>query len=199
MKNVRKDQLKKCIVLEVKEFDNLLHQLFGDDIETDYSLDGLYIGYSNGDNLDTQELHDKLAEYFDVYQVTSIHIDDCDVLLVWIVYDDSKAKSKERPKEIVKKEYIQPSRKEKKEWKQYLYNALCFLATERPEFMPRKKDSLETLLDSFLSWANNYNDGYFTEKEEADTDRYCAWLVQEQMYENNHKQFLQEYDHPFDT
>lgn len=100
---------------------------------------------------------------------------------------------------IVKKEYIEPTRKEKKEWKEYLYNSLCILATERPEFYPRKKDSLQTMLESFLSWADNYNDGYFTEKDNADTDRYCAWLVQEQMMKNDWKRFLQEYDHPFDA
>ena len=74
---------------------------------------------------------------------------------------------------------IIPTKAEKKEWKGYLYNTLCFLATERPDFRPRKKDSLNTLLDSFFYWAEEYNDGYFSERDEADTDRYCAWLVQE--------------------
>ena len=39
----------------------------------------------------------------------------------------------------MKKEYIKPTRAEKKEWKEYLYNTLMFLATERPDFRPRKK------------------------------------------------------------
>ena len=198
MQNVRKNQLKKCIVLEVEEFNSLLHQLFGENIETDYSLDGLYIGFENGDNLDTQELHDKLAEYFDVDEVTSIHIDDCDVTLVWIVYKNTSIAKDKIEEPIVKKEYIIPTRKEKKEWKECLYNTLCLLATERPEFYPRKKDSLQDMLDSFLSWANHYNDGYFTEKDEADTDRYCAWLVQEQMMENDWQLFKKTYDHPFE-
>ena len=76
-------------------------------------------------------------------------------------------------------EYIEPTRAEKTEWKQKLYNSLCFLATERGEFMPRKRDSLNTLLDSFLCWADEYNEGYFSERDDADKDRYCAWLVQE--------------------
>lgn len=74
---------------------------------------------------------------------------------------------------------IIPTRKEKSEWKGYLYNALMFLATERPELRPRKKDSLYVLLESFLYWADEYNDGYFSERDDADTDRYSAWLVQE--------------------
>lgn len=74
---------------------------------------------------------------------------------------------------------ITPTREEKRKWKQSLYNSCWLLATERPEFYPRKRDSLRTLLDKFLCWANTFNEGYFTEREERDTDRYCAWLVQE--------------------
>jgi|GEM_PF-6530269 len=77
------------------------------------------------------------------------------------------------------KEIIKPTRAEKAEWKEYLWNALYELSTERPEFYPRKRDSLATMLASFLSWAENYNEGYFPERDDADTDRYCAWLVQE--------------------
>lgn len=74
---------------------------------------------------------------------------------------------------------IVPTRDEKKEWKQKLYNALVFLATERPEVYPKKRDSLETLKESFFYWAEMYNDGYFPEMDEVDSDKYCAWLVQE--------------------
>ena len=74
---------------------------------------------------------------------------------------------------------IVPTKEEKKEWKENLYNTLCILATDRPQFAPRKKDSLNTLLESFLYWAEEYNDGYFSERDEANTDKYCAWLVQE--------------------
>lgn len=74
---------------------------------------------------------------------------------------------------------IVPTAEEKKEWKGYLYNTLWFLAMERPELAPRKKDSLETLKDSFFYWADEYNDGYFSEQDKASTDKYCAWLVQE--------------------
>lgn len=74
---------------------------------------------------------------------------------------------------------IIPSKKEKQEWKQNLYDTCMFLATERPQFRPRKKDSLNDLKDLFFSWAEQYNEGYFSERDEADSDKYCAWLVQE--------------------
>lgn len=77
---------------------------------------------------------------------------------------------------------IQPTKAEYREWKENLYSTLCFLATERPELAPRKRDSLATLLESFFYWADEYNDGYFSEMDNAETDRYCAWLVEEKEY-----------------
>jgi len=76
-------------------------------------------------------------------------------------------------------EWIVPTKEERKEWKQNLYDSCMCLSSERPEFRPYKRDSLEALLDSFFTWAEEYNDGYFPEKDDAETDRYCAWLVQE--------------------
>ena len=94
---------------------------------------------------------------------------------------------------IEQREYIEPTRAEKSEWKEMLYSALLFLATERPDLRPRKRDSLATLLESFLYWADEYNDGYFSEKDEANTDRYCAWLVQEQLRTNDYDLFCNTY------
>ena len=73
---------------------------------------------------------------------------------------------------------IIPTKKEISEFKQNLYNSLKFLSSERYEFYPRKRDSLQTLKDSFFCWADEYNAGYFSEMEEKD-DRYCAWLTQQ--------------------
>ena len=87
---------------------------------------------------------------------------------------------------------IQPTKEEYREWKKYLYNTLLFLATERPELTPRKSDSLFTLLESFFYWADKYNDGYFTEMDDAKIDRYCAWLVEEKMYFYNKTKILRE-------
>ena len=91
---------------------------------------------------------------------------------------------------IEQRKYIEPTRAEKLEWKEMLYSTLLFLATERPDLRPRKRDNLATLLESFLYWANEYNDGYFTERDEADSDRYCAWLVQEYDREYNWEQYI---------
>lgn len=77
---------------------------------------------------------------------------------------------------------IQPTKEEYREWKKNLYNTLWFLATERPELAPRKSDSLYTLLESFFYWADEYNDGYFREMDDAKIDRYSAWLVEEKAY-----------------
>ena len=74
---------------------------------------------------------------------------------------------------------IAPTRKEKSIWKSYLRTSCEWLATERPEFYPRSRDSLKTLLESYLSWANTYNEGYFSERNDAPNDRYSQWLVEQ--------------------
>ena len=77
---------------------------------------------------------------------------------------------------------VVPCNNERKIWEQYLRSSLEFLATERPEFMPRKNDTLEDMCESYLSWAKTYNDGYFGERDEYEEnryDRYSRWLVEE--------------------
>lgn len=74
---------------------------------------------------------------------------------------------------------IIPSEEEKVMWKKFLYNRLAFLATERPEFFPNEHDDLDTLLESFLYWADTYNEGYFCERDIADKDRYSLWLIEQ--------------------
>lgn len=74
---------------------------------------------------------------------------------------------------------IIPTREEKKEWKENLYNTLLSLSTEHSDLYPRKRDSFETLKESFFYWVSEYNDGYFDERDDAASDRYCAWLCQE--------------------
>ena len=88
---------------------------------------------------------------------------------------------------------IVPTKEERRAWKQYLYNMNMFLATERPEFRPRKADSLDTLVESYLSWADNYNDGYFSERDDADKDRFCAWLVQEYDFEYDYEKYSKDF------
>ena len=70
-------------------------------------------------------------------------------------------------------------RKEEKEVKQYLYNRLVFLATERPKLMPRKKDNLDTLKESYFFWVDEFNDGYMPEMKTVNDDKISAWLVEQ--------------------
>ena len=94
----------------------------------------------------------------------------------------------------MKNEFIFPSLKEQKEWKESLYHSLYILATERNELEPDKDDSLGGLLSKFYYWADEYNDGYFSEQDKADTDRYCGWLTQGFLREYDYDKFKAEYD-----
>lgn len=84
MQNISESNVKKSIFLLSDEFERILHHLFND-IEVTYSLDGMSIDIGN-DSIDTDVLHDRLARYFDVEKVTSVHIDDCDMVGVWITF-----------------------------------------------------------------------------------------------------------------
>ncbi len=87
MKNVRENQLKKCIFMETEDFEEVFVNVFGEydedtnevDVEFD-TVDGIYFcGISN------EDVYTELSKYFDV-NVTSIHIDDFDTIGVWICY-----------------------------------------------------------------------------------------------------------------
>ena len=87
MKNVRTNQLKKCICVETEDFTAIVKGLFGEGMYVTYTTEGLDI-CTNEDVIDIDELHESLASYFDVKEVTSVHIDDCDFIGVWVVYKD---------------------------------------------------------------------------------------------------------------
>lgn len=50
-------------------------------------LDGISYDYEEN-ILDINILHAKLAGYFDVKEITSVHSDNCDYIGVWIIYKD---------------------------------------------------------------------------------------------------------------
>ena len=87
MKNVRENQLKKCIYLEAEEFVDIIHEVLNKDFRVYFTSEGLDI-CTNDNIVNVDELHTALATYFDIKEVTSIHIDDCDFIGVWIVYKD---------------------------------------------------------------------------------------------------------------
>lgn len=87
MKNVNEYMLKTCIYMPADEYEELLKELFGEYLRVDFTLEGLGVEYNNI-TCDEPDIASKLAEYFDVKEITSIHIDDCDYMGVWIVYKD---------------------------------------------------------------------------------------------------------------
>ena len=83
---------KNCIALTVNEFRELLDTIYKRPVSVDFDADGLYIGFLEDDDteLPIEDIHKRLAEKFDVGEVTSIHIDDFEPPLIWIVYKDSR-------------------------------------------------------------------------------------------------------------
>lgn len=88
MKNVRESQLKKCIFMETEEFDIIIKEVFGEEYEANFSLEGIDV-CSEDNGLSCEEINEGLSKYFDV-EVTSTHIDDCDYIGVWICYKEKE-------------------------------------------------------------------------------------------------------------
>ena len=90
MKNVRDSQLKKAIFLEKEQYEEALLEIFGIDVSVHPDLDGIWYEYNEEALEDEIEnvLLEKLADYFDVDEVTSVHADDCDTVGIWVVYKD---------------------------------------------------------------------------------------------------------------
>lgn len=86
MRNVTEYMIKTSIVIPSDAYSRIVDELFPG-FKVYFDLDGLY--YSDGrDDLEYEVLYAKLAEYFGVKKVTSVHIDDCDDIGVWITYKD---------------------------------------------------------------------------------------------------------------
>lgn len=83
---------KNCIALTIDEFRDILSSLYERPVCVDLDMDGLVIGFSDdeGPEFSNEELYGKLAKKFDVDEVTSVHVDDFDPPLVWIVYKDQR-------------------------------------------------------------------------------------------------------------
>ena len=94
MKNVRPNQIKTAIFLTVAEYENILKEIFGFNVIVHTDLDGLW--YETGEILTEEveitdevgsDLFCKLATYFDIKEITSLHADDCiDEVGIWIIY-----------------------------------------------------------------------------------------------------------------
>ena len=73
---------------------------------------------------------------------------------------------------------IKLTRVEQKELKAYLYESLYTKSEYHYDLCPQKRDSLDTLVEKYCYWANEYNDGYMWEMDEKD-DRLAEIMVQE--------------------
>lgn len=92
MKNVRPNQLKKCIYLDGEEFETILHELFGNSISLVFNEYGVSI-FGEDSEISFDELATALAEYFDVGKVESFHTDNIEYPGVWVVYAEKDAES----------------------------------------------------------------------------------------------------------
>ena len=90
MKNIKPNQLKKCIFLTQTEMEQILTETLQKTVTVNVSLYGLEpCTEDNDEDIDDCYLCNVLSGYFDV-NVTSIHIDDCEYVGVWVVYKEDK-------------------------------------------------------------------------------------------------------------
>ena len=88
MKNVRENQLKKCIFMELDEFKDLINKVTDGLKEVDYEFGLFYMCTDKAETINTywnEDIEVTLSRHFDV-TITSIHADDWDDTGVWIVY-----------------------------------------------------------------------------------------------------------------
>ena len=86
MKNVRENQLKTCIFLTTEELEEIMGKIFDTKVIIHCSLEGAWYETPLKDlDINDDTLCAELSEYFDV-NVTSIHIDDCEYIGVWVCY-----------------------------------------------------------------------------------------------------------------
>lgn len=93
MKNIEKYQLKKCIFMELDKYKSLILDVTKGLKKVEYDFD--YIYYEDTDKAEESGIYHNeciettLSNYFGV-TVTSIHMDDCDSVGIWICYKDEE-------------------------------------------------------------------------------------------------------------
>lgn len=94
MKNIKKTELLTCIY---KSYDDMLEEIkemFGPTANINISSDGIDFTYEMEDfifgetrSLPFEELAKEMTQYYDVKEITSIHVDDCiEQPGIWICY-----------------------------------------------------------------------------------------------------------------
>jgi hypothetical protein len=85
--NMRGAELKNCIVTNAKQFSIVIAELIGKDVSVVCDpIKGISI-QSKTKNILLNDVYEKLAKYYGVSSVESIHIDDTDSINVWIVFN----------------------------------------------------------------------------------------------------------------
>lgn len=80
---------KNCLCMSADEFDDICVKLYGADVLTHYDMDGLWVETKEDETVSDVDPHliEDLTEYLGL-NVTSVHIDDCDNVGVWIAYEE---------------------------------------------------------------------------------------------------------------
>lgn len=85
MKNVLDSEKKTCIFKTIDDFKRDVRTASKGSVKITTELDGISfedtIKNDSADNINRL-----MADYYDVKEITSIHIDDCDYTGVWICY-----------------------------------------------------------------------------------------------------------------
>lgn len=107
MKNIRSDMTKTVIFLENDEFERILRHILPT-VKVTYDLEGVDFTDENDNYGNTLDKVEKtLARYFDVGEITSIHIDDCEYNIgVWICYRGDHYTSEEDEIEYVTEDNV---------------------------------------------------------------------------------------------
>lgn len=92
MKHIKETQLKRSVILSPEEFEYAVEEATGKNIKPQFDMDGLWFDYDYEEEDDKQieDIDDYvkgcLSKYFEI-NITSIHIDDCDLTGVWLTFD----------------------------------------------------------------------------------------------------------------
>lgn len=87
MKNVNENEIKKCIFKLIDNFERNVRNAFNGKVDVVINLEGIYFKkLSTNELINERVIYRILSRYYDVSEITSIHVDDCDYTGVWICY-----------------------------------------------------------------------------------------------------------------
>lgn len=85
MRNAKPTQLTTCITLTNSEFEDVVKSIWGDKFTADYCGDRVGVSSLKRD-IPQKEVLEKLRDYFDVCEVTSVFFNSREARCVWVVY-----------------------------------------------------------------------------------------------------------------